>query len=194
MVSTTTTASRGPGSSGSKIISGLLNRSVDVGACGVVENPEHAGFGHAFGFIVTRLFRKPIQVLPILLNTYYPPNVMSAARCYDVGRALAGAITACPSDLRVAIVASGGLSHFVVDEDLDHRVLDAITNKDAASLRSLPREALNAGSSEILNWVMAAGALAEAPVKWAEYYPLQRTPAGTGVGTAFVVWGEVPAS
>jgi hypothetical protein len=59
--------------------------------------------------------------------------------------------------MRVAVAASGGLSHFVVDEILDRRVLDAIKKKDAQRLRSLPRGALHSGSSEILNWVMVAG-------------------------------------
>jgi hypothetical protein len=175
---------------GLELIAGLLERSVDVGACAEVEDPDKAGFGHAFGFVVTRLFRRPIPMVPILLNTYYPPNVMSAARCYDVGKALAEAIKNSPSDFRVAVVASGGLSHFVVDEALDRGVLHAIEHNDAAYLRGVPRPALNAGSSEILNWVMAAGALVDTPVKSIEYCPLQRTPAGTGVGAAFVVWGE----
>jgi hypothetical protein len=179
---------------GLELIAGLLDRDVDVGACAEVEDPDKAGFGHAFGFVVTRLFRRPIPIVPILLNTYYPPNVLSAARCYDVGRALAEVINGSPSDFRVAIVASGGLSHFVVDEDLDKAVLGAIENSDTAYLRGLPRPALNAGSSEILNWVMAAGALADVPVKSIEYCPLQRTPAGTGVGAAFVVWADASGS
>jgi hypothetical protein len=173
---------------GLQVIEQLLERDVDVGACGEVADPDKAGFGYAFGFIALRLFRKPTPMLPILLNTYYPPNVMSARRCYDVGRALASAIEAVPGDLRVAVVASGGLSHFVVDEDLDRKVLGAIETKDAGALRGLPRPALNAGSSEILNWVVTAGALEKVPVKWLEYVPLQRTPAGTGVGAAFTCW------
>jgi hypothetical protein len=48
---------------------------------------------------------------------------------------------------------------------------------------------LNSGSSEIRNWIVAAGAAAELRMKWREYVPLYRTPAGTGCGMAFAEWG-----
>ncbi len=180
---------------GLEIIQGLLDRNVDIATLSHVENPAAAGFGHAFGFIVKRLFNgRRIPVLPILLNTYYPPNVLSSARCYDIGKALREAIEASPSDLKVAIIASGGLSHFVVDEALDRRVLEGFSPGKGELLRSIERPALNSGSSEILNWVLAAGALADTPVTWSEYQPVYRTPAGTGVGVAFVVWGGQSAS
>jgi hypothetical protein len=77
-----------------------------------------------------------------------------------------------------------------VDEALDHQVLDAIGTGDHATLRSIPRGALNSGSSEILNWIVTAGAVQGLPLRWKEYYPLYRTPAGTGVGAGFAVWGN----
>jgi hypothetical protein len=49
----------------------------------------------------------------------------------------------------VAVIASGGLSHFVVDEALDRRVLDGITARDATSLGGLSRDQLRSGTSEI---------------------------------------------
>lgn len=39
----------------------------------------------------------------------------------------------------MAIVASGGLSHFVVDEELDRRVIEGLRAQDAESLMELPR-------------------------------------------------------
>jgi hypothetical protein len=118
----------------------------------------------------------------------FPPNVPTAARCHDIGRMLAEVINSSPSALRVAIVASGGLSHFVVDEGLDRQVIEAFISNDPTALRSIPRGALNSGSSEILNWIMTAGALQGIPLHWHEYQPLYRTPAGTGVGAAFCEW------
>ncbi len=175
---------------GLEVIRGLLDRDVDLAVCASVENASVAGFGHAYGFIIKRLFNgRSIPVLPILLNTYYPPNVPSAARCFEIGAALRAAIADSPGDLRVAIVASGGLSHFVVDEDLDRRVLEGLSGGNSELLRSLPRAALNSGSSEILNWVLSAGALQDLPLTWSRYIPVQRTPAGTGIGVAFAVWG-----
>lgn len=173
------------------VIQGLLDRNVDVAASARVEDASKAGFGHAYGFIVNRLFRgRRIPVLPVLLNTYYPPNVPSASRCHDIGRALKAALEASPADLRVAIIASGGLSHFVVDEALDRQVIEGLRAGGGETLRGIPRGALNSGSSEILNWVLAAGALEGLPLSWCEYQPIYRTPAGTGIGVAFAVWGD----
>jgi hypothetical protein len=174
-----------------EIIGGLIERHIDVAACAKIDQPQKNGFGHAFGFIIKRLFANAsIPVVPILLNTYYPPNVPSAARCHDVGRALREVIDASPCKARVAIVASGGLSHFVVDEQLDRRVLQGFEPGKEELLRSIPRAALNSGSSEILNWILMAGAVGGLPLQWLEYQPIYRTPAGTGVGVAFGSWQE----
>jgi hypothetical protein len=172
-----------------ELIEQLMDMAVDLAVADNVPDPEKAGFGHAFGFPVERLFGgKEIPMVPVMLNTYFPPNVMSAARAYDVGVLLGKAIAACPSDYRVAVLASGGLSHFVVDEELDRTVIDNLRERGSEALRSIPRAALRAGSSEILNWVMTAGAVGHLPLKWVEYEPIRRTPAGTGIGAAFAVW------
>lgn len=173
-----------------ELIKGLVDQGVDVASCDRVEDPLKAGFGHAYGFVVQRLFRgRKIPIVPVMLNTYFPPNVPTAARCYDIGRAMRQVIEAMPGNARVAIIASGGLSHFIVDEPLDRGVLKAIEDKDAVTLRSLPRGALQSGSSEILNWILTAGAMEGLNVRSCDYYPLRRTPAGTGVGAGFLAWG-----
>lgn len=172
------------------LIGGLVDRGFDVASIARIDDPRQAAFGHAYGFIVKRLFRgRAIPVVPLLLNTYYPPNVPSAQRCHDLGLAIAQVVQALPGALRVAVIGSGGLSHFVVDEALDRRVMQALSSGDHSALRALPRAALNSGSSEILNWVVAAGAAAALAPRWQAYQPIQRTPAGTGVGAAFAIWG-----
>jgi hypothetical protein len=52
----------------------------------------------------------------------------------------------------------------------------------------LPAHKLIAGSSEILNWVVAAGMVEGLSNKWIDYHPIRRTPAGTGIGVAFSAW------
>ncbi len=174
---------------GLELIRGLIDEEFDVASSAAVDDPKVAGFGHAFGFIVKRLFRgRAIPVVPVLLNTYYGPNVPSARRCFDLGEAIRRVVERSPREARVAVIGSGGLSHFVVDETLDRGVLRAIETGDAAALRAIPRAALNSGSSEILNWVVTAGAMSATPMAWMDYQPLYRTPAGTGVGAGFVVW------
>jgi hypothetical protein len=176
------------------LIEQLIEAGFDIGAVSAIQNPAEQGLGHAYGFIIHRLLGgRPIPLIPILLNTYYRPNVPTPARCYHLGQALRHALERYPGDLRVALVASGGLSHFVCDEELDERVLGAIRAGDAATLCQIPRGALSSGSSEISNWVTVAGAMQGHSCRWSEYVPVRRTPAGTGIGLAFLAW-EAEAS
>lgn len=172
-----------------ELIEHLIESGVDIGASAKVTDPETHGFGHAYGFILTRLMANvDARIVPVLLNTYYPPNQPTPARCYAIGRAIRGAIDASRLNRRVAVVASGGLSHFVTNEALDRRVIDALKSGDATDLCRLPAKLLKSGSSEIRNWIAVAGILDGAKATWVEYVPVYRTPAGTGIGLAFARW------
>ena len=147
------------------------------------------GEGHAVAFLHNCVMgAEPVPVVPLFLNTYYPPNQPTPARCHALGRALRKATAAVPGGARIGIAASGGLSHFTVDEELDRMVLDALRTKDAATLTGLPLAKLEAGSSEIRNWICAAGALEELGLDWSDYIPGYRSAAGTGTGIAFATW------
>jgi hypothetical protein len=155
----------------------------------LTRQPAGRTLWHAFTFPRYRLGLDPeIPIVPVFVNTYYPPNVPSAARCYALGQAIADAVRSWPGPARVAVVASGGLSHFVIDERLDRGVLDGIARGDADALRAIPRDHLRSGNSEILNWVTAAGALASLQATVLDYVPGYRTPAGTGTGMGFAYW------
>jgi hypothetical protein len=150
---------------------------------------EGYGEGHAFGFVHNRLLAgMTVPVLPVFLNTYFPPNQPTPARCYRLGQAIRSAVESYPGELRVGVLASGGLSHFTVDPDLDGRVVRALREKDARALAALPREQLNSGSSEIRNWICMAGAVEHLTLQRIEYIPAYRTPAGTGTGLCFADW------
>jgi len=127
-------------------------------------------------------------VVPVFLNTYYPPNQPTPARCHAIGRAIRAAVESWPGSARVGVLASGGLSHFAIDEAFDRSIIDAFRSKDAAALAALPVKKLNSGNSEIRNWVAAAGALEHLPLAWVEYVPAYRSPAGTGTGLCFAAW------
>lgn len=149
---------------------------------------EH-GEGHAFGFVHRRLMHAHVvPIVPVALNTYYPPNQPRPRRCWDLGRAIREAVRALPGLGRIGILASGGLSHFTVDEELDRKILDACRTGDAAALASVPMQKLNSGSSEIRNWITVAGAAAHLQNEWQEYVPCYRSAAGTGCGMGFAVW------
>ena len=155
----------------------------------LTRQPAGRTLGHAFTFPRYRLgLTEATSIVPVFVNTYYQPNVPSAARCYALGQSLRRAVESWEPAVRVAVVASGGLSHFVVDEELDRSVLAALVDADAAVLRALPRDRLRSGNSEILNWVTAAGALEGLTATVLDYVPGYRTPAGTGAGMAFARW------
>lgn len=152
--------------------------------------PEGEGEGHAMAYVHRRVMDEtnPIPIVPVFLNTYYPPNQPRPRRCYAFGQAVRKAVESFPGNLRVGIAASGGLSHFLVDEEFDKAILKACADKNAEYLKNLPRNKLQAGSSEILNWIALAGALEHLDLNWFEYVPGYRTPAGTGTGLSFATW------
>jgi len=153
------------------------------------EGPRN--LGHAYGFIAMRILKGQVPpMVPVLANTYYPPNQPTPKRCYEFGKALGRAIRSWDQDLRVAVCASGGMSHFVVDEEFDHRMIDAMRDRDEKTLFAEPNIMFRSGTSEIKNWIITAGALAETDFKMnlLDYVPCYRSEAGTGSGMAFAVW------
>jgi 3-O-methylgallate 3,4-dioxygenase len=170
------------------LIAELVDREFDISTSDRLA--DGVGEGHAFGFIHTRLMGRSmaLPIVPICLNTYYPPNQPTPRRCYQLGRAIRAAVENYPGDQRVGVIASGGLSHFVVDEELDRDLVDAMARKDAEALCTIDRAKLNSGSSEIRNWICTAGAVEHLEMRWHDYMPCYRTPAGTGTGIAFAEW------
>lgn len=153
------------------------------------ELKAEVGLGHAFAFLYRHIRPEgDIPVVPVMVNTFFPPNQPTPRRCYALGQALRAAIDAWPSDKRVAIMASGGLSHVIIDEELDQVTIDAMRKKDAPTLCSLPVDKLTRGTSEIRNWVTLAGAMGPERMSLVEYQPCYRSPAGTGCAMAFAVW------
>lgn len=111
-------------------------------------------------------------------------------RCLSLGKALAEVIASWDAQLRVAVIGSGGMSHFVVDEELDRSFLAALQRNDADALISMPAYNFRSGSSELKNWIPVAGAMNELGLKMTliDYQPLYRSAAGTGSGMAFAYW------
>jgi hypothetical protein len=146
---------------------------------------------HAWGFVYRRVMRdKVVPHVPVFVNTFYPPNQPPVARCFDFGRSIARAISSWPSDQSVAVIASGGLSHWVIDEAFDQRVLEALKGGNSGKLSSVPEAIFQAGTSEIKNWITAAGILSVTRLKMnvVDYVPCYRSEGGTGNAMAFACW------
>ena len=170
------------------VIAGLSGRGFDITAIKALTGEQFEG--HAYSFIHRRYMRDAaIPIVPVFLNTYYPPNQPTPQRCHDLGAAIAALVETFPGDLRVGLLASGGLSHFLVNEELDRRVTAALAEDDAAALTALPAALLQSGSSEIRNWIALSAAMSgRLRLQWLDYVPGYRSRAMTGVGLCFAHW------
>jgi 3-O-methylgallate 3,4-dioxygenase len=168
------------------MITELIENEFDIAASNAP--PPGEGEGHAIGFVHKRIMKDVVPIVPVCINTYYPPNQPTPRRCWKLGQAIRAAVESYPGDARIGIVGSGGLSHFVVDEELDRGVIDALKRKDGEALQSLPRKKLNSGSSEIRMWISIGGAAEHLDMAWSHYVPGYRTPAGSGTGLGFAYW------
>jgi catalytic LigB subunit of aromatic ring-opening dioxygenase len=169
------------------LIRALTDAEFDITRCNKLR--AEIGVGHAFSFLYRRILPgSSVPMVPVMVNTYYPPNQPTPKRCYAFGQAVRKAIEAWNIDKRVALVASGGLSHVVIDEEIDAMVIDGLKNKKPEVLFRLPRERLWGGTSEILNWVALAGAMEDRELKYLEYVTTYRSPAATGCGMGFAYW------
>jgi len=155
------------------------------------ENHWHSGIGHAFGFIYRQIMRDTvIPNVPIIANTFFPPNQPTAKRMFQLGQAVGEAVRSWDSDARVSVFGSGGMSHFVIDEQLDRDFIAAIERRDADYLTSIDEQTLQSGTSELKNWIGAAGLLFGTDLAGGlvDYVPCYRSEAGTGTANGFVAW------
>lgn len=130
---------RGHPELGKHLTVGLMSRGFDVAFCLDLPDKEH-GLGHAFShpsYYIDPDYSVPI--LPFFINCYYPPQP-TGRRCYELGRAVRQLIQDAPTDLRVAVLGSGGLWHTPIwpgaylDEAFDHAVLEAVRAGDARQM------------------------------------------------------------
>ncbi len=150
---------------------------------------EGQGMTHAFGYIYHRIMNtKVLPVIPVNINTYYPPNQVSPLRAYQLGQVLRECVAAWPEDLRVLVMATGGLSHFVVDEEFDRAFIEILRSGGAEEHAKLPRDKLQSGNSELRCWSALAGAVQEMSMTLIDYVPCYRSRAGTGCAMAFAYW------
>jgi aromatic ring-opening dioxygenase catalytic subunit (LigB family) len=127
--------------------------------------------------LLTNFAATGIPMVPVLQNCTVPP-IPDQHRCYAVGEALGDFIrNDLPSDMRVALLGSGGLSHepggaryYFIDEAFDRWFLELAASGDHATLlKELTLEKMEAagsgGTSELLSWVVVLGAIGSKPGK-----------------------------
>lgn len=132
----------------------------------------------------------PVSIVPLQVGVLQFP-VPSARRCYKLGQALRRAIESFPEDLRVAIVATGGLSHQVHGERCgfnntawDHEFLDLLEADPEALLELTHADYARLGgfeSAEVVMWLVMRGALSSRVRRVHRDYYL---PSMTGIAVA----------
>ncbi|HEV2977811.1 MAG TPA: gallate dioxygenase [Casimicrobiaceae bacterium] len=132
----------------------------------------------------------PVSIIPLQMGVLQFP-VPSARRFYRLGQALRRAIESYPDDLRVAIAATGGLSHQVHGERAgfnnptwDSRFLD-LFERDPERLAAMTiaeyAELGGCEGAEVIMWLTMRGALsANVVCKYRSYY----LPSMAGIATA----------
>jgi len=152
---------------------------------------HHLGTPHAFAFIIRRVMQdRAIPVLPIITNTFFPPNQPRPWRCFALGELMHRVISDWDRDVRVAVVGSGGMSHFVINEAFDDALLNAIQRRDSEFLKAIEPNLMKDGTSELLNWISASGCLFQTELsgELIDYVPCYRTEAGSGTAQGFLAW------
>ena len=135
------------------------------------------------------LLPKPtLPILPVYVNTWVDP-APSPRRCYQVGELIR--TVANQSSERIAILATGGLSHFPgsprigeIDEKFDHQLLEVMRQGQGRSLTEYSvQDLLQAGDTEFLNWMVVLGAIGDAKASYTAYMP-----DFVATGWGFVSW------
>jgi aromatic ring-opening dioxygenase catalytic subunit (LigB family) len=110
-----------------------------------------------------------LSIVPIFINCVAPP-LPTMRRCYDLGVAVRKALDRFAGDRRVAIMGTGGISHWVglaregeINSVFDQRVISLVAEGRFAEMmdwddRAIEDEAGN-GAYELRNWLATFGAV-----------------------------------
>ncbi len=129
-------------------------------------------------------------ILPIVINALHAP-MPTVERCLEFGSMIAAAIDSMPADLRVVIVATGGLSHSVgepamgyIDEAFDRECIALFAAVDPDPLLDFLSDERIAqagnGAAEIRFWIAAHGAAGMRGFELIHYEAVPQTYTGCG--------------
>lgn len=110
-----------------------------------------------------------VPIVAVYTNCGAPP-LPTPRRCREVGAFVGEFIRSRPAGERIALVGTGGLSHWVgtpetgrINPDFDQRVLDHVARGDVESLSRLTHDEIEReggnGGQEIRNWIALLGAV-----------------------------------
>src|SRR3989442_2257720 len=154
----------------------LLNKLVVEHSFDVAYS-EDAELGHAFAVPFEHVIgKRKIPVVPFFTNVYVPP-LPTPRRCAALGRAIADIIKGRKE--RVAVIASGGMSHFPgtrkylsPEFDFDRWLVSQFEAGHTEALIEMTGSQLDeVGNTEMLNWATMFGAIGQEPGELVDYIP-----------------------
>lgn len=169
------------------LIESLIEQEFDIAMC------QEMAMDHAF-INPMRLFwptENPpaIKTIPVAINTVQFP-LPRPARCYALGKAIGNAVASWPTDEKVVVIGTGGMSHQLdgeragfINKKFDEMCMQALLNDPEKLARfsslELVREA-GAQGAEIIMWLAARGALQGkvSQIHSSYHIPISNTAAG----------------
>jgi protocatechuate 4,5-dioxygenase, beta chain len=148
------------------LIESLVQQDFDLTTC------QEMRVDHAFTLPMALLWPEqnwPVRTVPVCINTVQFP-LPSAARCYKLGQAIGRAIEDWPSDAKVLVLGTGGLSHQLdgeraghINKEFDLQFMASLVSDDPQwatrfSINELVRQAGTQGI-ELLMWLAARATL-----------------------------------
>ncbi|HEV8342229.1 MAG TPA: AmmeMemoRadiSam system protein B [Candidatus Binatia bacterium] len=164
----------------------------------LLDSCYHAGFDLTFSdellfdhatmlplhFLIPRM---DIAVIPLIVNALTPP-MPTPRRCYELGKVLGEAFER--TEKKVAIVATGGLSHWPgepkagkINTEFDREFLEALTDGNHGRLAGYTHAELaeaGSGAHEVRTWIALAAAVRNWKAQLLAYEPV--VPWATGCG------------
>ncbi len=131
-------------------------------------------------------------IVPVILNTVEPP-FPSPQRCFELGQSIAKAVKHFPGALRVAVLATGGMSHSIgeatmgaIDEAFDRECLQHLASGKRDALMAFLDQRMAAagnGTAEMRNWLAAHGAAGGQGFDLIHYSAMPEIYVGCGVAS-----------
>jgi protocatechuate 4,5-dioxygenase beta chain len=168
------------------MIEGAVADEFDVATC------QEMRVDHAFTVPIGLLWpgnRRVVKTVPVAVNTVQHP-LAKPSRCFSFGRSLGRSVVSYPEDLKVVLIATGGLSHQLdgeragfINKEFDLMCLDKIVNDPEVltrySIHDIVRLAGTQGV-ELIMWLVLRGALSTRVKQLHRHYhiPVSNTAAG----------------
>ena len=140
---------------------------------------EDAELGHAFSIPFEYVIgKRNIPVIPFFTNVYVPP-LPTPRRCEALGKAIAKIVEGRPANEKVAIIASGGMSHFPgttkylhPEFDFDRWLVSQMEAGNADALLDMTGTQLDeVGNTEMLSWAVLYGLIGAQQGELIDYIP-----------------------